>query len=212
MDQITMLKRNKETAFSAAFTKLGVRPEDLEFDVAIARYLCNGGTIERAHARIDAAATRLPGGHRTDASNGQQRTADRQFNSLGGQVPEADSQSDSAAQGTPIAGEDGHNGRVDQATYQLPPPREPTPEQLAAARKAREHAAKSIFDRVLTITGRAWGNITYRELREYARDGEFARELMVHIGSKTGQEAHKQIRELIAPQAFGMIARRCGVV
>ena len=184
------MRLEKNTTMSAAFLAAGIRPEDVEFDRAIARaiavYLNNGGTIDRAYERLVLAAEKLPEGPASRARNGLEEHADRQPNPLRGGQHSADK----------IA----------------PTAREPSTGQIEAMAKARAQAAKSIFDRVLTITGRAWGNITYRELREYAKDGEFARALMVHIGSKTGKEAHKPLRDLIDARAFGMIVKKCDMV
>lgn len=48
-----------ETALAAALQACGVRQEDVDFDIAIARYLNSGGTIERALALLNVAAARM---------------------------------------------------------------------------------------------------------------------------------------------------------
>lgn len=58
----------KETAIGAALRFGGILREDVEFDVAITKYLNSGGTIERALARLNAAAERMSGMGRKDVA------------------------------------------------------------------------------------------------------------------------------------------------
>lgn len=92
--QAAAIAREPElTALAAAFARAGLDEADAAFDVAIARYLNQGGSIVRAHARIDAAADKMGGAGQTlsadkatvaalgpsqpDESAGQARSADK---------------------------------------------------------------------------------------------------------------------------------------
>lgn len=226
-----------QTAMGAAFAKVGLRPEDIEFDRAIALYLNNGGTIARAHERIERAAEHLPEGHVAGAHHGQVLVADRQTNlPRGGQATRVDSgQSAFAAEReNSLLGEgqaafaDGHPenalSQQPQADGQGQPlhadshqicaqpvrDRDPSEGQVVAMAKVRAEMAKSIFDRVKTSTGRAWGNVNYRDLDELAGDGQFAVMLKNYIGSIRGNERYKTIRELITPLQFHALLRKAG--
>ena len=226
-----------QTAMGAAFAKVGLRPEDIEFDRAIALYLNNGGTIARAHERIDRAAEHLPEGHIENADNDQLERADRQTNLpqgghcsdadnghslcaaeretslLGeGHRPTADGHAERALSQQPEADGQGQKSLADGHNVDAPPVRDPSEGQVVAMAKVRAEMAKSIFDRVKTSTGRAWGNVNYRDLDELAGDGQFAVMLKNYIGSIRGNERYKTIRELITPLQFHALLRKAGKV
>jgi hypothetical protein len=65
-----------QTKLKQEFEQAGVRQEDVEFDIAIAKYLNSGGTLERAYQRLMLAAKRMPGeGHNGAVGNDHDRCA-----------------------------------------------------------------------------------------------------------------------------------------
>lgn len=87
------------TALAAAFARAGLDEADAAFDVAIARYLNQGGSIARAHARLDAAADKMGGaGHRDSADKAMT-------------PPFGPSQPDES---------EGHAARIDKTTQAMP--------------------------------------------------------------------------------------------
>ncbi len=197
----------KETRFSAAFAKAGLRLEDVEFDRAIALYLNKGGTIERAHARIDLAAEKLPGGPAEGARNGLMNSAVRQpelsEEGLGRRANNGQFQP--ADLGQPQADGRANDGLPNGLSVDAPPIREPSANQISAATKAREDAAKSVFDRELTRTGQMWGNVHYCELDAMVQDSEVAAEVRHTLGTLTKEKRLKMLRELMTPYQFSRI-------
>ncbi len=229
--------RPTTTAMGAAFAQAGVKPEDIAFDRAISLYLNNGGTIARAYARLDLAAEKLPEGHSAFAHGGLQPTADRQpylpedgqpsragdghskiatsreTSLLGeGHVERAEGQWQHADSQQPQADGRDHRYLANGPLSNVPPVRDPSAGQVAAMAKARAEAAKSIFDRAKTSTGRAWGNVCYRELDQLANDGVLAAGIKARIGGVRGNDRHKTVREFLSPLEFHALLRKYDMV
>jgi hypothetical protein len=110
-----------KTTIATAFETAGLKPEENAFLLALARFLNNGGTRERAHRLID-----LP-------SRGQNPHV-RKDHAIGASGP-----------ATPVAAE-GQPNCADKAKDVQPPPRPPSAAAKAAAGKAAKMAAQSVLD------------------------------------------------------------------
>jgi len=88
--------------------------------------------------------------------------------------------------------------------------REPSQSQIAAETRARTQTALTVFDRVKTARGVMWGNVYYRELDSLMEDGDLARVVRAHIGSRRGDERNKQVRDLMTPLQFHACMRKIG--
>ncbi len=221
----------------AAFAQAGIKPEDIAFDRAISLYLNNGGTVARAYARLDLAAEKLPEGPSSAASNGQPVHADRQpYLPEDGQRTCADTGQPSVATSreTSLLREGQYefaSGHLDNALSQqpqadgqgqaciasglsvhAPPVRDPSAGQIEAMAKVRAEMAKSIFDRAKTSTGRAWGNVCYRELDQLSNDGALAAGIKNRIGGVRGNDRHKTVREFLSPLEFHALLRKYDMV
>jgi hypothetical protein len=62
--------------------------------------------------------------------------------------------------------------------------------------------AQSVFDRIKTSDGRAWGNVGAHELDGMARDGAFAKALKNKIGTLSNAQRFMTVRELISVDKF----------
>lgn len=129
-----------ETALGAALKKAGVDSNEVWFLGALAKYLNNGGTIERAEALLAGAAKEMPG-------EGQPRSADQ------GQCSVAQArQPNGDAAGHSSSADQGHVPSArPSSTGSLPPrpaPREPSAADKSAAVKAAKGAAKAVTDKL----------------------------------------------------------------
>jgi hypothetical protein len=159
-----------QTALGAAMTRNGILAEDVEFDIAIAKYLNSGGTIARAQARLDAAAARMPGmGHLSDvAISGHFFVAQTRQ-----PVEDAEGQKALAVTGLLSGakspsfnrGGDGLERVATSLAMHAIPVREPTQQQRIASAAAANVMAITIMD-TLKIDGRSIGNWTVSEARK----------------------------------------------
>lgn len=205
------------TAIAEAFQKQGLTAADAEFDIAVAKYLNSGGTIDRAMARLNAAAARMSGmGHGNSAREIQNIFAQTRQPVEGeeaidtlpqGHLPNASAPSFSS-------GRDGHQMRAHE---RLPPAaipvREPkqqrTPIDFGAASVAiKTKLAQSVMDRLHTSDGRAWGDVGAHELDGMSRDGALALALKNHLGVLSNKQRFKTIRDLVNPETFEAIRKQ----
>lgn len=203
------------TALSEAFSKVGVRPEDVEFDRAIAKYLNSGGSISRALARLNIAAARMSGvghshgsqqeGHRQSAQT-RQPVEDGEANktvSNGQKKGAPSSSSNRGGEGLCAVAKSGQSGCAF-------PVREPKPQRApidfgAASVVIKTKLAQSVLDRVKTSDGRAWGDVGAHELDGMERDGALAQAVKSHIGVLSNAQRFKTIRELMNAETFEAI-------
>ena len=189
-----------------ALAKVGILPEDTEFSIAITKYLNAGGTIERAHSLLDAAAERMSGMGQTGTAADRSQTSIAQtrqpVEDARGQAAIANGQTANASPSS--FNRDGRgpihsagNGRERLAS----PVREPHVRGLAA----KIVIANSVFDRVKTSDGRAWGNVGAHELDGMSRDGAMANAIKNHLGPLTNAQRFKKIRELMNEKTFEQI-------
>lgn len=174
---------------TAAFARAGIFKEDTEFDVAIARYLANGGTIERAHDRIDRAAQRMrSGGHNASA---QQR------------------QSCAAPASQPYRNGTGQAERATgQTMFARPVAKEPSASRRAAMGSSRNLLALTVLDTRKTHDGRAWGDVGVHELDSMDRDGAIARAIRNKLGALSNAQRFMNVRDLVKPQEFERILQQ----
>jgi hypothetical protein len=150
------------TALGAAFEKKGVNRNEVEFSIAVVKFLNNGGTIERAHAVIDAADQR-PGseGHSMRANNGRGQDADASQRTTGQQA-----RADKARASVPVvAQKPGHAKRG-----------------MTAIASVQGTMMQSLFDRIVLADGRRLREVRWSECpalaQKYRRDSRIL--LAVH--------------------------------
>jgi hypothetical protein len=90
-------------------------------------------------------------------------------------------------------------------TFRVPPSAPRLNLYGATSLIAKNAAAQSIFDKIKTSDGRAWGDVGAHELDGMERDGTFARAIKKHIGVLSNEQRFKPIRELLSPQVFERI-------
>jgi hypothetical protein len=160
------------TALMEAFKVAGLSQADVAFDTAIARYLNSGGTIERARARLDVAAARMPArdhcGYAQDSQPedvpNRQPVEDGGANDL---MPQG--QSVAASPSSSNRGGEGLNpGTHARQMRDAVLVREPTQQQRSAAASVAKVLAITVLD-TLKIDGRAIGDWTVGEARAAGR-------------------------------------------
>lgn len=184
-----------DTRMGNALKRAGIKPEENDLLIAIARWQNNGGTLLRL-IELARGAYELPGEGRTGtADDGRCCNADaRQPNGdVAGHEERADegrsrlarpSPAESSAEGqralagkateplpsaaAPHRDAGGRPKGAEQAKPTLPPAREPNAVQLAAARKVRATASASIWERSIGGSLKL-GTATKFDLRQLAR-------------------------------------------
>lgn len=206
-----------ETAIGEALRNSGIESRDIEFDIAIAKYLNSGGTIDGAIKRLDVAAERMSGmGQRVIATDGQISAAQTRQPVEGGEAGvEMPNQGLRVVASPPSfnRGGDGQyadasNGRSDIAV----PAREPTQQQRDAAQAARIIIALTIMD-TLKIDGRSIGNWTVGEARKAGRlktrEGYILIEASRVVANANGNEL---LRHVVKPKELQRIIQKAAEV
>lgn len=205
------------TKLGEALMDAGIHPRDVAADLAIAKYLNSGGTIEGFQNRINVAAARMPGmGHSSIAGNGQIACAQtRQPVEDGGAkscVPQGLDKI--APSSSSNRGGEGLNVGVpsDQQMSALPV-REPKPQRApidfgAASVAVKTKLAWSVLNnKYKTSDGHAWGDIGAHELDGMSRDGVLAQAIKSHIGELSNSQRFKTVSELVNAETFEAIRR-----
>lgn len=161
------------TALAIAMRAKGVDPNEVQFEIDLARYLNNGGTVARARAIIDAVDEKGSGGLQTSASNGRLECADasRPNDGEAGQPRGAAYAAEVPlpASPSPQAGRDeGHRSNADKATgaaHSSSPRRLPghAKRGLTAIASIQGTLAASLFDSIRLPDGRALRNVRWSE-------------------------------------------------
>lgn len=158
------------TAFSAAFSKAGLDTRDVEFDIAIAKYLNSGGTIDGMRSRIDVAAQRMPDVDLRNRDTLSVRSVSTVRQPVEGDEAERGLQSSRTPHASsPSSNRGGEGQRTVAENCQVRhalPVREPTLEQRSAALAV---AKISVMD-TLRIDGRPIGDWTVSEARKAGHD------------------------------------------
>lgn len=163
------------TALRDAFTNAGLNAADAAFDLAIARYLNNGGTIERARQRLDRAAGKLRGtGQKVHADEAVPCAPAPQHPSGGGHRDDAQNGQWNRAAAQPNEPEAGHILNADKAKEFSPAPvprprANPPGVTIESLRAVRHVTAKSLFDSYRLPDGRSLRQVHWGELPALAR-------------------------------------------
>lgn len=174
-----MLAKMQETAIGAAFNRFGIRSEDVELDIAFAKYRNRGGTFERAEVALKKAfADELPG-----------RVGQNDRANSGGIITGQPRQpfQDTVARDLRAAQRCVNSAKV-EATF--------------------TRAITSLFDRKKASDGRGWGDIGAHEWAGMDRDGAIARALIDYHGPLNEKQRFKPVRELMTEEQFGLLLAR----
>ena len=175
-------------SMAEALRNIGLSPEDAEFDLAIARYLNAGGTIQRARERLDIAARRLPVLENT--ANQQSSDVTRQNRNGGGRPATV--------------------ARDTNAT----PVREPTSRQRGVAGELSKVLAVTVLDTFKIRDGRPIGNVRIGEVERLraanVMEASIFRQIQHHVAGYT--DGTTKIRDLITDKDFQRIQQRAAEV
>lgn len=206
-----------KTAFSAAFARQGLRPEDAALDVALALYRNNGGTFERLLERGKIAfAGELPRkGQIASASDGHYHPAQprQPVEDDGGQRRDAGSGHIQAAPSSSSdRGGDGQYTRAGNGQSRCAPPAsEPSAADRAASLKVQRASAivaLTSLDRIKTSDGKPWGSVCAHELAGMRRDGILANAIADWMGPLNDEQRFKPIRDLMNDRQFELVLAR----
>lgn len=118
--------------------------------------------------------------------------------------------SDSHAAGVGAAPENASGAgqsSIDHHSNNARPFREPSAADRAAIGVVQRQIAISVFDRVKTSDGRAWGNVGAHELSGMSRDGAIAAAVESRLGVLTNEQRFLTLRELMRPDDFDAAVR-----
>jgi len=179
------------TALGARIMEAGLHPRLIAFDIAIAKLLNAGGTIEEALARLANAEQRLRGcGH-----------------GVGGDQPH-DAAAPQQSGGAGPAQRADNKGQRQFAR----PAREPSSTDRAAMRLVRRETAKivlTVFDSFRLRDGRAIGDLRFGEIEslrfENAREASILRQIQRHIAHAA---ADAKIRDIMKAEDLQRFIQR----
>lgn len=182
----------------------GVNQRDVDFDIAIAKYLNSGGTIVGALARVNVAAARMSGmGHGQSAEAGHEDRAQTRQQVEGGEAIAVAPKGHIMAASTPSfnRGGDGQEIGAQSRHKQLAVPvREPSSAFRAALLESRKEAARTVLYRYRTSMGKWWGDVHPYEVAGMARDTIRGTALMAAVGALNANQMKMTFGQLLAPK------------
>ena len=199
--------------FAEAFN---MRAEDSAFDIAIAKYLNSGGTIERALERVRIAAGRMSGrGLSGSASDGQTRFAPTR-------QPVEDVVADTCLPdraNTPVPASSFNRGgegptHLAQSRPALSalPVREPSSSQRTVAGMIAKAAAVTVLD-TLKIDGRAIGDWTVAEARAAGKTKTREGRILIEASRMVANApANALIRDVVKANELQLIMQKAAEV
>lgn len=172
----------RSTALADAFEKAGLLPRDAELDIAIAKYLNAGGTIEGAQARLVAATAKVSGTSQLQSvafgdHRGSASSPDRDRGDLKRVV-----QSDHLKNVTPV--------------------REPSAGQRSAAASVRNVVSITILDTFKVRDGRAIGDVRMGEVERLRAANVMEAAIFELIQQHAVANSDAKIRDVITPKQF----------
>lgn len=159
--------------------------------MALLRFKKEGGGYDRARAILDRAYDRGKTNDDAEAYQGMRESA---------RLPLPSASSPQANGSGPA--QHAHPRLVIPVTPVRRPPLDFTSDFI---RTAKNTIAQSVFDRIRTSDGRAWGDVGAHELDSMARDGTMANAIRVRIGVLSNSQRFMKVRELISPETFEQI-------
>lgn len=154
-----------ETTMGAAFQSAGFLARETAFNVALARFLNNGGTIARAHELVDMAAEKMGDGGRTGSAAEAREvmpTAPRTDDDAKGRRNSADEAIVRVPASSPERNGAGHDRFADKAASGMPRP--VSQSYIAAAKAGAQKIATTVLDSYKVRDGRPIGDIRIGEL------------------------------------------------
>lgn len=205
------------TAIAEAFAKNGLEPRDVEFDIAIAKYLNSGGTIAGARDRLNAHAERMSGmGQISSAVTGHSNFAQTRQQVEDGEAvipsPTAGRIPNALPSSFNRGGEGRSRGAVEGQKAVALPIREPTMQQrMISARNARV-VAITIMD-TLKVDGRAIGDWTVGEARRAGRLKTREGHILIAASRMVANAAgHELLRSVVKPDEMQKIVQKAAEV
>lgn len=169
------------TAMQAAFERAGFSTREAGLLRALAQYINNGGTIDRAHELVDYAASQNAGkGHRGRAEQGHLTPAQSRH-------PNGDGVGHllAAREGQPVAARpspagQGHTRTAVKAADAMPAPRPMSPARRDALMRTGQQRVRTFWDTEIGSAKRRLGSLTRFDIRQVVRRGM----IDVHIGNR----------------------------
>lgn len=202
-----------ETALGAAFHRAGFIARETRFGIALAEFLNNGGTIQRAHELVDMAAEKMGGG-------GQQRGAGKADPA----VPAAPRTNDAAkglagvaekaARTVPAASPErngaGHASLADKAGPSTPRP--VSPAYIAAAKAGAEKIARTVLDSFKVRDGRSIGDVLVGELESLRAANAMEASVLRQIQRLGYADTRMPVRAIVDPDTLARMIQRAAEV
>lgn len=204
----------KQTAIADAMQRAGgPDANEARFRVELARYLNNGGTVERVYALLMEVAKKLPGeGQGTTAAISQAVSApSRQpVEGVAGRGNLADSgQSTDARPSSSNRGGGGHIKRADGQKVTATLVREPSQQQITAAASVRKTIAITVLDTMRIRDGRSIGDVRFGELERLSSVNAIEAFVMRQIKNKFANAPDDaRVRDLIKPDELNEMRQR----
>lgn len=192
-----------------AFYNVGIEQRDVDFNIALAKYINSGGTYSGARALIDA-AEKLAGGQSVSAiSDRHVVNASSQPVEDGEAIPFESKDQGSGAKPSSPSRDGGQIGPAYSSHRFHAPVREPTHQQ----RSAIAAVAKISVMKTWKIDGRPIGDWTISEARQAGksktRDGYVLLEAARYVANSIG---HEKIAEVVSEKAMQQIIQKSAEV
>ena len=222
------------TAIAEQMKAQGIKPRDVRLNIAIAEFMNNGGTEERAIALVRAAYERARQGHsfRAKKANHWAPTPRAPNDSDTGQIDHADkAMVDSPVSLSPNDDADGHPRYADKAKETAPSassphgseghlsdadkasPSFPSASGRAAVMRAATNIARSVLDSFKVRDGRPIGDLAFCELEtlrfDNAREAAVIRQIQRHYANAPGNAL---VRELIGEDDLNRFVQKAAEV
>lgn len=181
------------TALAKAFEKNGVHPRDVQFDIAVAKYLEAGGSIAAARDRLSKIEETIKqnGGAFVDLPTGQSSYASPGSRDGSDQVRHASDGQKSA----------------------LPPSREPSPQQRRAAADVRNVVSLTVLDTFKIRDGRAIGDVRFGEIKRLRTANAAEASIFQQIEERYAHAEHdSKLRDLLTVKIFQRMQQRAAEV
>lgn len=198
-----------DTALGAKLKRAGFLPREVRLQVAIAEFINNGGSIERAHELIAVAADKLEsGGLSSVADKADRRVPPLRTNDAKGYLDPADK----ARRAVPLASPErnGAGSTADAVKASIVLPASVSPDFVsvkqhsrakrgaAAIASVQRTMAKTLFDTYqLPGDDRGIGDVTWKELSGLARKHAEAYRLTALIGGYADADPDARVRDVL---------------
>lgn len=198
----------------------GYVPREVAFRRAVALFINNGGTYERAFALLRESAKNAgerwditpSAPHRNGGEDGHQNCAGKAISRIPESPPpdrseeqQSSSKEDNSSLSLPAINRTGagQSQLASKAINAVPRPGSPSSKYLSAAHSASREVARTVLDSFIIRDGRAIGDVTFGELEKLRRldlmHANLFSQIRNHVANAT---PHMRVRDLIKPDVL----------